>query len=81
MWQVDEVGGLIKEKYGLINQLETKLQDIEEEKYRSEARCCKSMQYMDCTKSEMRSLVTKVEMAENHDPGEMQNLASERQVK
>ena len=29
----------------------------------------------------MRSLVAKVEMAENHALGEMQNLASERQIK
>ena len=54
------------------------MQDLEEEKNRSEARCCKAMQDMDCIKVEMGSLVAKVEMAENHDLGEMQNLASGR---
>ena len=76
LWQVDEAGALIKEKDGLINQLETKVQNLEEEKHRSEARCCKAMQDMECMKVEMRSLVAKVEMAENHDLGEIQNLAS-----
>ena len=81
VWQVDEAGALIKEKYGLINQLETKVQDLEEEKNRSEARCCKSMQDMDCIKVEMRSLVAKVDMADNHALGEMEKLASEIQMK
>ena len=75
LWQVDNAGALIKEKDGLY-QLETKVQDLEEEKHRSEARCCKAMQDMECMKVEMRSLVAKVEMAENHDLGEIQNLAS-----
>ena len=47
VWKVDEAGALIKEKDGLINQLETKVQDLEEEKHRSEARCCKAMQDME----------------------------------
>ena len=81
VWQVDEVGSLIKEKDGLINQLETKVQDIEEEKHRSEARCCKEMQDMECMKVEIRSLVAKVDMAENHSLGEMKNLVSEIQIK
>ena len=81
VWQVDEAGALIKEKYGLINQLETKVQDLEEKKHRSEACCCKVMKDMDCMKVEMGILVAKVEMAENHAPGEIQNLASERQIK
>ena len=81
VWQVDEAGALIKEKYGLINQLETKLQDLEEKKHRSESHCCKATQDMICMKVEMRNLVTKVEMEENHALGEMQNLASERQIK
>ena len=29
VWQVDEAGALIKEKGGLINQLENKVQDLE----------------------------------------------------
>ena len=57
------------------------MQDLEEEKHRSEARCCKSTQDMDCMKVGMKSLVAKVEMAENHALGEMQKLASERQIK
>ena len=81
VWKVDEAGALIKEKEGLINQLETKLQDLEEEKHQSEARCCKATQDMDCIKVEMRSLVAKVEMAENRALGEMQNLDSEIQIK
>ena len=81
VWKVDEAGALIKDKDGLINQLETKVQDPEEEKHQSEARCCKSMQSMDCMNVQMRSLVANVEMAENHALGEMQNLASERQIK
>ena len=36
---------------------------------------------MECMKVEMRSLVAKFEMEENHALGEMQNLASERQIK
>ena len=81
VWQVDEDGALIKEKYGLIKKLETKVQYLEEEKHRSEARCCKAMQNMECMKVEMRSLVAKNEMSENHALGEMQNLDSERQIK
>ena len=53
LWQVDEAGAHIKEKDGLINQLETKLQDLEEDKHRSEARCCKAMQDIECMKVEM----------------------------
>ena len=81
VWQVDEARALIKEKESLINQMETKVQDLEEEKYRSESLCCKSMQDMDCMKVDMRSLVAKVQMAGNHALEEMQNLASERQIK
>ena len=81
LWKVDEAGEIIKQKYGLINQLETKVQNLEEEKHLSEARCCKAMQDMECTKVEMRSLVYKLEMAENHALGEMRKLASERQIK
>ena len=66
VWQVDEAGSLIKERDGLINQLETKVQDLEEKKHRSEARCCKTTQDMDCMKVETRSLIAKVEMTENH---------------
>ena len=80
LWLVDNAGALIKEKDGL-KQLEKKVQDLEEEKHRSEARRCKAMQDMECMKVEMRSLVAKVYMAENHALGEMQNLASERQIK
>ena len=69
--QVDEDKSLIKDKYGLINQPETKVQDCEEQKHRSEARCCKATQDMACMKVEMRSLVAKVEIAENHAIGEM----------
>ena len=36
---------------------------------------------MDCMKAEMRSLFAKVEMLENNAIGEMQNLASGRQIK
>ena len=57
------------------------MQDLEEEKHRSEARCCKSMQDMECMKVDMRNLVSKDEMAENHYLGGMLNLASERQIK
>ena len=57
------------------------MQDLEEEKHRSEARCFKAMQDMDCMKVDMRSLVAKVEMAENRALGEMQNIASEIQIK
>ena len=81
VWQVDESGALIKEKNSLIDQLETKVQDLEEEKHRSEARCCKAMQDMDCMKVEMRSLVAKVDTEESHAHGKMQNLASERWIK
>ena len=81
VWQVDEAGALIKEREGLINQLGKKVQNLEENKHLSEARCCKAMQDMECMKVEMRSLVAKAEMAENHDIGETQNLASERQIK
>ena len=41
----------------------------------------KKMQDMDCTKVDMRSLVAKIYLAENHAPEEMQNIASEIQVK
>ena len=63
VWKVDEAGALIKEKDGLINQLETKVQDLEEGKHRSESHCCKAMKDIDCLKVEIRSLVTKIEMA------------------
>ena len=39
------------------------------------------MQYIECMEVEMRNLVSNVEMEENHALGEMQNLASERQIK
>ena len=65
----------------MINQLETKVQDLEKKKHQSEARCCKATQDMDFMKVETRSLVAKVEIAENYALGEMQNLASERQIK
>ena len=81
VWQVDKAGALIKEKDGLINQLETKVQDLEEEKHLSEACCCKAMQDMEWMKVDIRSLVAKVEMVKNHALGKMQNLASERQIK
>ena len=81
LWQVDKDRALIKEKYGLINQLKKKVQDLEEEKHQSESHCFKAMQDMDCMKAEMRSLVATVEMAENHALLEMQNLASEIQIK
>ena len=76
VWKVDEARALIKEKEGLINQLETKVQDLEEKKHQSEAPCCKATQDMDCIKVEMTSLVSKVEMTENHAHGKMQNHAS-----
>ena len=50
LWQVDEAGSLIKDEDGLINQLETKVQDLEEEKNWSEVPCCKEMQDMECMK-------------------------------
>ena len=81
VWQVDEARALIKEKEGLINQLETKVQDLEEAKHQSEACCCKATQDMDLMKVDMKILVAKFEIAENHALGEMQNLASERQIK
>ena len=46
LWQVDDAGELFKEICSLINQLETKFQDLEEEKHRSEAQCCKAMKDM-----------------------------------
>ena len=36
---------------------------------------------MDCMKVEMRSLVAKIYLAENHAPEEMQKIDSEIQVK
>ena len=81
VWHVDKGGSLIKEKDDLINQLETKVQDLEEEKHRSEAHCCKAMQDMDCMRVDIWSLVAKVEMEENHALMEMQDLDSERQIK
>ena len=81
VWQVDDAGALIKEKYVMINQLETKVKDFKEEKHRSESHCYKTMQDMDCMKVEMRSLVAKVEIAENNALGKMENLASEIQIK
>ena len=62
----------------LINHMETKVQDLEEDKLRIEDQCFKAIQDMDCMKIEMRSLVSKVDMSENHDLGEMHNLDSER---
>ena len=53
VWEVDEAGALIKEKEVLINQLEKKVQDIEEEKHLIEASCCKVMQDMEYMKVEM----------------------------
>ena len=81
LWQVEEAGALIKKKEGLINQLETKVRDLEEKKHQSEAHFGKATQDMDCVKVEMRSLFAKVEMSENHALGEIQNLASEIQIK
>ena len=69
VWQVDKAGAIIKEKDCLINQLETKVWNLEEKKHRSEACCCKATQDMDCMKVEMRSLVVKVEMADNRSLG------------
>ena len=79
--KVDEAGSLTKEKDGLINQLDTKVQDLEEDKHHSEERCYKEISDMDLMKVDMKSLVAKFEIAENHALGEMQNLASERQIK
>ena len=58
-----------------------KVQYLEEDKHQSEDQFCKSMQDMDCMKVDMRNLFSKVDVAENHDIGEMQNLASEIQIK
>ena len=55
----------------MINQLETRVQDLEEKKHRSEAHCCKATQDMDFMKVEMRGLVAKVEIAENRPLGEL----------
>ena len=41
--KVDEAGSLTKEKDGLINQLDTKVQDLEEDKHHSEERCYKEI--------------------------------------
>ena len=76
MRQLDEAGALIKDKNGLINQLETKIQDLEEDNHWSESLCCKSIQDMEYMKVEMKGLVSKVEIAKNNDLGEIQNLAS-----
>ena len=75
--QVDKVRSLIKDKYSLINQLKTKVQELEEYKHQKEDLCCKSMQDMDGIKVYMRILVAKFEISENHDTEKMKNLASE----
>ena len=40
-----------------------------------------SNENIDCMKVDMRSLVSKLDMVDNHALGEMQNLVSERQIK
>ena len=42
VWQADEAGALIKDEDGLINQLETKVQHLEEENHISEADVAKT---------------------------------------
>ena len=69
MQQVADAGSLIKEKDSLINQLETKVQDLEEDKHLSKARCLKAIQYMYFIQVEIGILVAKVEMSDNHDLG------------
>ena len=76
--KVDKSGALIKDKDVLINQLKRKAQDLEEEKQRSEADCCKAMQYMESMKVYIKSLDEKVDIKKNHALKENQNLASER---
>ena len=65
----------------MINQWGEIFQDIEEDKHQSEARRCKSIQDMDFMRVDIRILFDKFEIAENHDLGKMQNLASEIQIK
>ena len=48
--QVDEAGALIRGKYSLINQMDTKVQTLEEEKHHSEAHCYKAMEDIDIIK-------------------------------
>ena len=57
VWKVDEAGALIKEREGLINRLKKKVQNLEENKHLSEARCFKATQDMDSMKVQMRILV------------------------
>ena len=57
------------------------MQDLEEERHQSKARCYNAIQDMDYIKVEMRTLVAEVEMAENICIREMKNLASETQIK
>ena len=68
--QVDEAGALIKDKYGLINQLETKVQDPEKENHHIEATVTnKAMQAMYCMKVHMRISYAKVDKEDNHFSG------------
>ena len=48
--QVDEAGSHIKGKYSLINQMDTKVQTLEEKKHHSEAHCYKAMKDIDIIK-------------------------------
>ena len=48
--QVDEAGALIRGKYSLINQMDTKVQTLEEKKHHSEAHCYKAMKDIDIIK-------------------------------
>ena len=57
------------------------MEDIEEAKHQSEYRCYKVIQDKDVIKATMRSLVETFNMENNIDTGEMQNFASEIQMK
>ena len=56
VWKVDKDRSLIKDKDGLINQLETKVKDLEEEKHLIRARCFKAMQDINCMKVDMTGI-------------------------
>ena len=81
MRQVDEDGALIKNKYSLMKQQETKVLDLEEDNHQSEYCCFKEIIDKDIIKADTRSLVAKVNMEKNNDIGEMKNLALEIQIK
>ena len=78
--KVDKDRELINDKYGLIDKLETKTKNLEEWNIGGKL-MLQSNENIDCMKVDMRSLVSKLDMVDNHALGEMQNLVSERQIK